>query len=42
LDIKGALVSIDAMACQTDMAKAMLAKQSDYLLAEKGNQGSLY
>ena len=42
LDIKGALVSIDAMGCQTDIAKAIVAKQADYLLAVKGNQESLY
>jgi predicted transposase YbfD/YdcC len=42
LDIKGALVTIDAMGCQTDIAKAIVAKQADYLLAVKGNQGSLY
>ena len=42
LDIKGALVSIDAMGCQTGIAKAIVAKQADYLLAVKGNQKSLY
>ena len=42
LDIKGALVSIDAMGCQTDIAKAIVAKRADYLLAVKGNQKSLY
>jgi hypothetical protein len=37
LDIKGALVSIDAMGCQTDIANGIVAKQADYLLAVKGN-----
>lgn len=41
LDIKGALVTIDAMACQTDIAKAIIEKDADYLLAVKGNQGKL-
>jgi predicted transposase YbfD/YdcC len=37
VDIKGALVSIDAMGCQTDIANGIVAKQADYLLAVKGN-----
>ena len=41
LDIKGALVSMDAMACQTEIAKLIVDKKADYLLAVKGNQGSL-
>lgn len=35
LDIKGALVTIDAMACQTKIAKAIVDKGADYLLAAK-------
>ena len=42
LDIKGALVSIDAMGCQKEIAKAIVNKQADYLLAVKGNQELLY
>jgi predicted transposase YbfD/YdcC len=42
LHIKGALVSIDEMGCQTDIAKAIVAKQADYLLAVKDNQELLY
>jgi predicted transposase YbfD/YdcC len=42
LDFKGARILINAMGCQTDMAKAIAGKQADYLLAVKGNQGSLY
>ena len=42
LDLKDALVSIDAMGCQTDIATAILNKDADYLLSVKGNQGSLY
>lgn len=41
LDLRGAIVTIDAMACQTKIAKAITAKGGDYLLAVKGNQGKL-
>ncbi|EJB5284574.1 ISAs1 family transposase [Vibrio vulnificus] len=41
LDIKGALVTIDAMACQTNIAKAIVEQGGDYLLAVKSNQGKL-
>lgn len=41
LDIKGALVTIDAMACQTKIAKAFVEQDGDYLLAVKNNQGKL-
>jgi predicted transposase YbfD/YdcC len=37
LDIKGVRFFIDAMASQTDMAKAIAGKPADYLLAVKGN-----
>ncbi|OOF25991.1 ISAs1 family transposase [Salinivibrio sp. IB872] len=41
LDIKGCLVSIDAMGCQTGIAKQVVEQGGDYLLAVKGNQKSL-
>jgi predicted transposase YbfD/YdcC len=41
LAIEGAIVTIDAMGCQRDIAKAILDKNADYVLALKGNQGSL-
>jgi predicted transposase YbfD/YdcC len=41
LAIEGAIVTIDAMGCQRDIAKAILDKTADYVLALKGNQGSL-
>jgi len=41
LNIKGALVTIDAMACQTKIAKAIVDQGGDYLLAVKSNQGKL-
>ena len=42
LYVKGCIITIDAMGCQTDIAKAILAKEADYVLAVKGNQGHLY
>lgn len=42
LDITGAVVSIDAMGCQRDIAERIVNKQGHYLLALKENQVSLY
>jgi hypothetical protein len=42
LDIKGCLVTTDAMGCQADIAADIVARGGDYLLAVKGNQGNLY
>ena len=39
--IEGAIVSIDAMGCQRDIAQKILDKKADYILALKGNQGTL-
>lgn len=39
--IRGYLVSIDAMGCQSQIAAKILAQKADYLLAVKGNQPSL-
>jgi len=41
LDLHGALVSIDAMGCQKEIAKQIVAGSGDYLLAVKGNQERL-
>jgi predicted transposase YbfD/YdcC len=41
LALEGAIVTIDAMGCQRDIARAILAKKADYVLALKGNQGTL-
>ena len=41
LHLQGALVTIDAMGCQTAIAEAIIAKKADYLLALKANQLSL-
>jgi predicted transposase YbfD/YdcC len=39
--IRGYLVTIDAMGCQSQIAAKILAQKADYLLAVKGNQPSL-
>ncbi len=39
--IEGAIVTIDAMGCQRDIARTIIDKGADYVLALKGNQGSL-
>jgi len=41
LVLKGCIVTIDAMGCQTEIAKKIIEKGADYVLAVKGNQGSL-
>lgn len=41
LDLRGALVTMDAMGCQTEIAEAILEGGGDYLLAVKGNHPSL-
>ncbi len=41
LDIRGCIVTIDAMGCQKNIAQAILDKDADYLLAVKGNQKRL-
>ena len=42
LDVAGAVVTIDAMGCQTAIAGKIVAKGADYVLALKGNQGALH
>jgi predicted transposase YbfD/YdcC len=41
LAIEGAIITIDAMGCQREIAQKIIDKKADYLLALKGNQGSL-
>jgi predicted transposase YbfD/YdcC len=41
LAIEGAIITIDAMGCQRDIAQKVLDKKADYVLALKGNQTSL-
>jgi len=42
LNIKGHIITIDAMGCQTDIAALIRKKRADYVLALKGNQGTLH
>lgn len=42
LEIKGCLISIDAMGCQTAIAQQIVSQGGDYLLAVKGNQQTLF
>jgi len=42
LEIKGCIVTIDAMGTQTEIAKAVRNKEADYILALKENQKTLY
>ena len=39
--IEGAIVTIDAMGCQREIADQILHQKADYVLALKGNQGTL-
>ena len=39
--IEGAIVTIDAMGCQRHIAQKIVDKKADYVLALKGNQGTL-
>jgi predicted transposase YbfD/YdcC len=41
LTIKSATITIDAMGCQREIAAKIVAKEADYVLALKGNQGTL-
>jgi len=41
LTVKGAIVTIDAMGCQKEIASKIVAKEAGYVLALKGNQGTL-
>lgn len=42
LDLEGALVSIDAMGCQKDIAARVREQKADYLLSVKENQHRLF
>jgi predicted transposase YbfD/YdcC len=39
--IEGAVVTIDAMGCQRHIAEKIIGKKANYILALKGNQGTL-
>jgi predicted transposase YbfD/YdcC len=42
MNISGAVITIDAMGCQTKIAEKIVEKKADYLLSLKGNQGTLH
>jgi len=42
LNIKGHIITADAMSCQTNIAKIIINRRADYILALKGNQGMLF
>jgi predicted transposase YbfD/YdcC len=41
LELKGCIVTLDAIGCQREIAEAIVEKGADYILAVKGNQGFL-
>jgi predicted transposase YbfD/YdcC len=41
VDVKGAIVTIDAMGCQKEIAQEIVNRKGDYVLPVKGNQGNL-
>jgi predicted transposase YbfD/YdcC len=41
LALEGAIVTVDAMGCQREIAKKIIGRKADYVLALKGNQGTL-
>lgn len=42
LELSGAMVTIDALGCQTEIARQIVAAEADYCLAVKGNQPTLH
>ena len=42
IDVKGAIVTIDAMGCQKEIAKKIVDAKGDYVLAVKDNQPKLH
>ncbi len=42
LDLKGSVVTIDAMGCQKEIAKQNVEQEADYVFSLKGNQGNLH
>jgi len=42
LEVKGCIVTVDAIGTQTKIAKTILSQGGDYILAVKENQGHLY
>ena len=42
LDVSGAIVTIDAIGCQKEIASKVIENDADYVLCLKGNQGNLH
>src|SRR5580693_3693005 len=42
LSLKGAIVTVDALNCQREIAQKIVDQGGDYVLALKGNQGTLH
>ena len=42
LDLKGCIVTIDAVGCQKNIAEQIVDQEADYVLALKANQGGLF
>jgi len=42
LELKGCIVTLDAMGCQKEIAKQIISQKADFVLGLKGNQGQLY
>ena len=42
LEIKGCIVTVDALNCQKEIASEILNQEADYVLSLKGNQGNIY
>jgi predicted transposase YbfD/YdcC len=42
LEVRGCIVTIDAMGCQTEIAAQIISQEADYVLSLKGNQGLLH
>lgn len=42
LDLRGTVVSIDAMGCQKEIARKIVEKGGDYLFSLKGNQSTMH
>jgi len=42
LDLKGCIVTIDAIGCQREIVERIQDKKADYVIALKGNQGTMH
>jgi predicted transposase YbfD/YdcC len=42
LDIKDSTITLDAMGCQIQIVKKIIEKEAEYVIALKGNQGTLH